>query len=118
MAMFNRYSLQAISIIVEEFYRRVLASQNLSLYFEGVDISKLREHQAELISHVMGGPITYSGRALSTAHARLTITDQDFSEVTQILEETLLDGGVASKDVNEIMRIVSGHRKDIVKQIS
>lgn len=118
MSLFDRYSLQAISIIVEEFYRRILASENLRPYFQGVDMNKLREHQTEFISHAMGGPVTYSGRTLSKAHARLSIKDQDFSEVAQILERTLLDNGVAPKDVNEIMNLVGNHRKDIVAQNS
>lgn len=114
MPMFDRYSLQAISLVVNDFYGRILASENLRPYFQGVDMDKLREHQTEFISHVMGGPVTYNGRALSKAHARLNINDQDFSEVAQILEQTLLDNGVTPKDVKEIMNLVGGHRGDIV----
>lgn len=112
--MFDRYGLQAVSLIVDEFYRRVLASENLRPYFQGVDMDKLREHQTEFISHVMGGPVTYTGRSLAKAHERLKINEQDFSEVAQILERTLLDNGVQAPDVAEIVNLLSGQKKDIV----
>lgn len=118
MAMFDRYNLQAISIIVDDFYRRILASENLSPYFQGVDMDKLREHQTEFISHVMGGPVTYTGRSLAKAHSRLSINEKDFLEVAQILEQTLLDNGVLPSDVSEIMKLVGGQKKDIVVPIN
>ncbi len=114
MAMFDKYNLQAISSIVTDFYGRILASENLAPYFVGVNMEKLREHQTEFISHIMGGPVTYSGRELTAAHKRLNIKEPAFLEIAQILEQTLLDNGVESKDVEALMKLVAAQKDKIV----
>lgn len=114
MAIFDKYNLQAISSIVTDFYGRILASENLAAYFVGVNMDRLREHQTEFISHIMGGPVVYTGRELASAHKRLNINEPDFLEITHILEQTLLDNGVESKDVEALMRLVVTQKDKIV----
>jgi hemoglobin len=114
MAIFDRYNLQIISTIVDDFYRQILASENLRPYFQTVDMDALRMHQTMFISHVMGGPEVYSGQTLSKAHARLNINDQDFFEVANILEQTLRNHGVEPNDVTTIMNLVSRQKNEIV----
>ena len=114
MAMFDKYNLQAISLVVTDFYDRILASERLAIYFVGVNMDRLREHQTEFISHIMGGPITYTGRELASAHKPLNIKEPDFLEIAHILEQTLLDNGVEPKDVATLMNLVAAQKDKIV----
>jgi Bacterial-like globin len=59
----------AIKEIVWLFYQRVIADPQLVGYFSGVDMMRQRRHMATFLSGALGGPRTYTGRDLETAHA-------------------------------------------------
>ena len=71
----------AVSAVVNDFYERVLGDPQLAPYFEGVDMARLKRHQALLVTQVLGGPANYDGRSLSEAHAGLGIDSDDFNAV-------------------------------------
>jgi hemoglobin len=79
----------AVSEVVNKFYERVLADARLAPIFSGVDMSALKRHQVQLISHVLGGPVVYEGRDLRTAHAGFDIGNDEFSRVVTHLVEVL-----------------------------
>lgn len=116
MTLFEKYGgVPTVSRIVSAFYREVMSRPTLKPYFEGIDMVRLIEHQVKFISHVLGQPASvYEGRALGTAHMSAGITGQAFAEVAQILESTLVDAGMASDDVEVVMRAVAGAREAIV----
>ena len=51
-------------------------------------------------------------------HAKMGITEDAFSEVAELLEETLEDMSVEDADIETIMEIVGGVKSDIVTVIS
>lgn len=85
----------AVREAVDRFYARVLADEALSGYFTGVDMSRLKRHQALLLAQVLGGPQEYDGRSLAEAHAGLEISDQDYGRVVEHLTGVLRGLGVA-----------------------
>jgi hemoglobin len=101
-------------VLVRKFYDRVLASKSLEPYFAGVDMERLIDHQVKFLCMVLGGPNNYSGRALEAAHRHLKITPAAFSEVAAHLGATLAECGVESQDIDAILGVVAGTKKDIV----
>jgi len=66
----------AVRSVVDVFYQRVLADDQLVSYFDGLDsgqLARVKRHQIELISHVLGGPIQYPVETLRATHAGLKI---------------------------------------------
>jgi hemoglobin len=108
LTLFEKYGGTAvISAIVADFYERVLESDRVAHYFEGVDMVSLLDHQTTFLSVVLDGPQVYQGRNMLNAHAKLGITMEDFNEVAEILQDTLEDNGVVSEDVVTIMDSVA-----------
>ena len=103
-----------VNKLVQVFYRKVSESENLAPYFEGVDIQKLMDHQTKFFSGILGGPVEYTGRELKGVHAKMGITEDAFSEVAELLEETLEDMGVEEADFETIMEIVRGLKSNLV----
>ncbi|HET6986687.1 MAG TPA: group 1 truncated hemoglobin, partial [Kribbella sp.] len=64
----------AIASVVDLFYQKVLADPQLSGYFAETDLARLKRHQVQLVSQVMGGPVAYEGPALAEAHRGRGIT--------------------------------------------
>ncbi|NHC12203.1 group I truncated hemoglobin [Motilibacter deserti] len=103
-----------IRAAVDEFYRRVLGDPALAGYFEGVDMARLRQHQAALLVQVTGGPKAYEGRDLAQAHRSLGITSADFDRVVGHLAATLTSLGVDDETLGTVAAALGAHRDDIV----
>lgn len=92
----------ALAAAVEDFYARVLADQNLSGYFEGVDLQRLKAHQRSFLAAAVGGSEIYAGRSMAEAHATLAISQKDFDRVVSHLVDTLTELSVPADVIGEI----------------
>src|ERR1700752_3754199 len=82
------------------FYKKVLADELLSPYFDGVDMQRQAGMLAEFLAMAFGGPHTYTGRDLRTAHQHLPgLTDVHFDRVLEHLAEALREAGLSEGDV-------------------
>jgi hemoglobin len=82
------------------FYKKVLADELLSPYFDSVDMQRQAGMLAEFLAMAFGGPHTYTGRDLRTAHQHLPgLTDAHFDRILEHLAETLRGAGLSEGDV-------------------
>lgn len=115
--IWDRYGgFSFVAKAVDDFYARVLLSQNLAPYFKNINMERLVEHQIETIGAVMGGPYELDIERLRTSHARLKISPADFDEVATILSSTLKDNGLTEADHDELMAAVGTTRSVIVDE--
>lgn len=98
---------------VERFYRRLLADPDLAGYFSG-DLTTLKQHQAALLTQVLGGPGRYEGRDLGEAHAPLRIPGAHFRRVVFYLVGTVWELGAPMDVVMAIGETVSSLQGQIV----
>ena len=114
--LYDKYGgFATVSKLVQAFYEKVAESDELTPYFEGIDMQQLMDHQSKFFSEIMGGPVKYTGAELKVVHANMAVTQEAFSEVADLLEETLEDMEVEDDDIETIMKIVAGAKPDIVK---
>ncbi len=106
--------LAAVARLVFALYDRVLRSRRLAPYFAKADMSQLIDHQTQFLASVMGGPASYTDAHLKDVHARLHISDGDFDEMMQHLEETLKTSGVTEDDMNAVLSNLNDRRRYIV----
>ncbi len=75
MSLYDRVGgEETITRLVDAFYERVLADEELAPFFSGTSMDKQRRMQREFFAVALGGPIKYSGRPLGDAHRGLGIT--------------------------------------------
>ena len=106
----------AIGAVVEDFYARVLDDPQLAPFFTGVDLRRLKRHQALLVAKVLGGPDSYTGRPLAEAHAGMGITSDDFSRVVGHLGTALQHAGVPEEIIGRAAAAVLETEPDIVER--
>ena len=117
MTLFEKYGgFTTVSTIVHSFYSDLLESPKVKHFFVKINMEKLIDHQTKFISHALGGPAQYEGRALLQAHQHLKVTNEEFDEVADILRDNLEDAGMEDEDVNIVMAIVESVRDAIVKK--
>lgn len=115
MAIFDKYDLSTIANAVDILYQRAFDSEELAPYFKNINMEKLRNHQVELLSHVMGGPITHRIEKLQAAHQKLNIPSVHFYLIATLLQQSLDEVGIEDCDIKQIMGVVESARNQIVK---
>jgi hemoglobin len=104
----------AVTAVVDRFYQLVLADPQLSGYFDGVDLARLKRHQVLLVSQVLGGPAQYDGRDLATAHAALDVTPAHFGRVVEHLVAAMQEAGVPPEIIERVGGVLAKTEPDIV----
>ncbi|MDG4865811.1 group 1 truncated hemoglobin [Streptomyces sp. T-3] len=92
----------AVAAVVDVFYQRVLADEQLARYFVDSNFAALKAHQRSFIAHALGATTPYGGRAMGEAHAELAITAPDFDRVVGHLAVALADSGVDQATIADI----------------
>ena len=79
--LYVKYGSRLTSGMAECFYDRVLVDPELAHFFDGIDMDVLREHLADFLTVLTGGPDLYKGRDLRAAHAGFRISEADFNRL-------------------------------------
>lgn len=103
----------AITVVVEDFYRRVLGDPDLAGFFAETDMDQQTRMQIAFISMALGGPNEYDGRTMHDAHDGLGITEHHFGLVAGHLADALKAAGVADSVINDVLEVI-GPLKDAV----
>ncbi len=107
----------AIGAAAELFYRKVLADPLLAPYFGDVDMGRQIAKQAAFLTVALGGPNSYTGAGLRTAHAGMAgLTDRHFDHVIGHLAATLHELGVAEPDIAAAGAIAESTRDQVLNR--
>ncbi len=104
----------ALEAVVDEFYERVLADDQLRGFFEDSDMDDLRAHQVLFLGSLAGGNMEYDGQSMAEAHADLDISDDDFDAVAVHLKESLEAFDVDPDATEAVVEAVADYRDDVV----
>lgn len=107
---------QALVAVVDDFYVRVLADPQLSRFFAGTDMPKLKGRQVEFFATALGGPDFYQGRGMREAHVGRGIVQADFDKVAFHLTSALAAAGVPPRTITQIVEAISPLADEIVSR--
>ena len=109
----------AVDAAVDLFYRKVLADDRISHFFDDTDMDGQRGKQKAFLTMAFGGPNDYTGKDLRTAHAPLVekgLNEGHFTAVAGHLQETLEELGVGEDTISEVMGIAAGTIDDVLNR--
>lgn len=75
--------------IVDRFVDRLFDDIMIGFFFRRAKRERIKQMEYEFAAQHLGGPVTYSGRALEAAHRPHRIFDGQFQRRLTILRETL-----------------------------
>ncbi|CAM2824854.1 group 1 truncated hemoglobin [Mycobacterium intermedium] len=104
---------ESIEAVVDDFYDRVLADDQLSGFFTGTNMSRLKGKQVEFFAAALGGPEPYTGAPMKQVHQGRGITMHHFSLVAGHLGDALTAAGVPATTVTEILGAIAPLAADI-----
>jgi hemoglobin len=106
----------AVDAAVDIFYRKVLADDRISHFFDTVDMDKQRAKQKSFLTVAFGGPNKYSGKDMRTAHAHMKLTEEHFNAVMENLGNTLKELKVPDDIIAEAAKIALSTKDDVLNR--
>ena len=104
----------ALAAVVDDFYVRVLADPQLTGFFVGANMQKLKGRQVEFFAAALGGPDSYQGASMRKTHAGRGISQADFDRVAFHLSAALAAAGVPADTIAQITAAITPLADDIV----
>jgi hemoglobin len=106
----------ALVAVVEDFYLRVSVDPQLSGFFAGVNMVKLKTRAVEFLTTALGGPGVYRGKSMRKVHAGRHISQADFDKIAFHLTLALAAAGVPAGTVVRITDAITPLADDIVSR--
>lgn len=106
----------AVDTAVDLFYRKVLADDRISHFFDTVDMDRQRVKQKAFLTFAFGGPNAYSGHDMRTAHAKMNLTEAHFDAVMENLGTTLKELNVPDEYIAEVAAVAETVKDDVLNR--
>ena len=106
----------AIEAVIDDFLGRVVGDELINSGFAVGHVPRLRQRLVELVCAASGGPCTYSGRDMGTAHAGMKITNAQFDALVGQLVATLDKFKVPAGEKGELLALLGPMRSSIVEE--
>lgn len=104
----------AITAVVDDFVANIAADARINAAFAKADIPHLKQMLVEQICQASGGPCTYTGKDMKTAHEGMHITDDQFNALVGNLVTSLDKFKVGKKEKDDLLGALGGMKGDIV----
>lgn len=106
----------AITAVVDDFVGRVAADTRINGKFANADLPRLKMMLVDQICQASGGPCTYTGRDMKTAHAGMGISGAEFEALVRDLVATLNKFKVPDREKNDLLAALGPMKQDIVER--
>ena len=80
------------------------------------DVPHLKAMLVDQVCAATGGPCTYSGKDMVTAHKGMNITEEEFNALVEDLVKSLDKFKVGETEKNELLGALGGMKGEIVGQ--
>ena len=107
---------KAISAVVDEFVGNVAKDTVINHFFAHANIPHLKMMLVDQICQATGGPCTYKGMDMKSAHRGMGVSTGDFHALVGDLVKALEKFKVPAKEKNELLAALGPMQKDIVEK--
>ena len=110
---------EGIRGVVDDFVAFLVADPRVNARFKDmkpVDVERLKTNAADQLCEATGGPCSYLGTDMRTAHKGMNITEAEWNATLDDLVKALDQRGVPKPDQQELLGLLARMKKDIVGQ--
>ena len=112
---------KAITAVVDEFVSRVAGDNRINSFFAKAasDPKRLAAFKQKLVDQICqatGGPCTYKGKDMKSAHEGMGITGEAFGALVEDLVAALDKFNVPAAEKNELLGLLAPMKGDIVEK--
>ena len=106
----------AVDAAVDIFYRKVLADDRISSFFDTVDMEGQHTKQKAFLTMAFGGPNEYTGKDMREGHKHMNLTEEHFNAVAENLVATLQELSVPQEHIDSIVGICLSVKDDVLNK--
>lgn len=103
-----------IRAVVDEFYDRLVADDELGPFFADADMETLRRTQTDFLCEAAGGPETYDAAPVRDAHLHVPFTPAHIQRALELLDESLESFDVPSDDAEAVVQAVADYEQELL----
>lgn len=110
---------KAVDAAVDIFYRKVLADERISRFFDDVDMDEQIAKQKSFLTYAFGGPVTYTGQNMRDGHKHLVergLNDSHVDAVIELLAGTLAELNVPKELIAQVGAIAESVRGQVLNK--
>jgi hemoglobin len=104
----------AITAVCDEFVNRTTTDPRIKYRFINTDPASLERLLTEFVSQATGGPVTYTGRDMTTSHAGMELVDEEFTALVEDLVAALDKFKVPDREKAELLGALGPLKPQIV----
>ena len=105
---------EGIRAVVDDFYDRLVADEEIGPFFEGSDTELLRRTQTDFLCEAAGGPETYDAAPIREAHLHVPFTPEHIQRAVELLEESLDAFDVPEEDAEKVVGAVAAYESELL----
>lgn len=106
----------AVNAAVDIFYRKVLADDRISEFFDTTDMERQHQKQKAFLTMAFGGPNNYDGKSMRDAHKHMNLNEDHFNAVAENLVATLQSLEVPQPLIDEVVTIALSVKDDVLNR--
>lgn len=115
--LYQRLGSEAgVTAVVDRFIDNAATDWRIAGRFARADVPRLKHELATQICAATGGPCTYTGRDMRSAHTGLHITEAEFGALLQDLAKALDRRRVPAADKKELLAILAAMKTEVVNR--
>lgn len=84
----------ALRAVINRFVDLMFEDLMIGFFFRNADRARIKEMEFQLAAQMLGGPVRYHGKPLTSAHRPHRIMGGQFNRRTQILKDVMATEGV------------------------
>jgi hemoglobin len=110
---------EGIAQVVDSFVSNLVADERVKARFaplQPAQVFQLKSHLSDQICEATGGPCSYVGRDMKTAHKGMFITEAEWNATVEDLIRALDKHRVGAREKSELLAALGPMKKDIVGQ--
>ena len=110
---------EGISIVVADFVTNMAGDTRVNARFKdmkGPEIEKLKSNLSDQICDATGGPCSYLGRDMKTAHTGMKVTEAEWNATVENLVKAMDKHKVGPTEKSELLSTLGPMKADIVGQ--
>lgn len=107
--------IPVLTVVVSETIDGAAQHPKLERTFKGIKLATLKDSVVNQLCVLSGGDCKYEGETMKNSHADLKITTAEFELFVQVMRDSL-NRHVATREKNELLKLLAPMKRDIVHQ--
>jgi hemoglobin len=99
--------------LMDLFMTKLVADPRTKRFFENSDQASVKKHLVEQFCVILGGPCTYTGRDMRTAHKGFDIGRDNFNGLVELLQQSMSERGIPFRAQNKLLAKLAPMHRDI-----